>query len=208
VTTTEIWDHIHAERAGVVEMLRQLDDAQWQAPSWCGEWHVNEVAGHILVAAEQTFGGFYAQLGAAGFRFHVYTDRGARRLGALSRGELAERLARRTTTTNHPPAPVAAMLGEIVTHGQDIRGALGLTHEYAPDALRRVSNDYVRTNLLIGTKRRVAGLALRATDVEWQHGSGEEVAGTLVMLISAMTGRKAAHGALSGPGLSILAGRA
>ncbi len=33
---------------------------------------------------------------------------------------LVRRLRARTTTTNRPPAPVVAMLGEIVVHGEDI----------------------------------------------------------------------------------------
>ena len=42
------------------------------------------------------------------------------------RTALVARLRARTTTTNHPPAPVMAMLGEIVVHGEDIRRPLGI----------------------------------------------------------------------------------
>ena len=132
---------------------------------------------------------FYKELAAAGFRFNVFTDRGARRLGTLSPAELIDRLRARTATTNRPPAPVVAMLGEIVVHGEDIRRPLGLRHQYAEGALVAVADNYTKTNLLIGSKRRIAGLRLRATDCEWAHGEGPDVNGPLASLILAMAGR-------------------
>ena len=124
--TGEIWTHIHAERADMADTWSGLTAEQWAAPSWCHGWSVQDTAGHILAAAEQTPLHFYKELAAAGFRFNVFTDRGAKRLAALSPDELVQRLRARSTTTNHPPAPVIAMLGEIIVHGEDIRRPLGL----------------------------------------------------------------------------------
>jgi hypothetical protein len=58
-----------------------------------------------------------------------------------------------------------------------------------------------------GAQRRVAGLSLRATDVNWCFGRGPEVSGKLVSLLLAVTGRHAAWGDLGGPGLSLLVDR-
>ncbi len=66
---------------------------------------------------------------------------------------------------------------------------------------------YKKSNLIIGAKRRIAGLQLRATDTEWSHGSGPEVVGPLLSLLMAMTGRKAALDSLTGEGVAILRGR-
>jgi hypothetical protein len=63
------------------------------------------------------------------------------------------------------------------------------------------------TNILIGAKRRIAGLRLRATDSRWANGDGPEVSGPLVSLILAMAGRKAALSDLGGEGLALLADR-
>jgi hypothetical protein len=48
---------------------------------------------------------------------------------------------------------------------------------------------------------------LKATDTEWSHGSGPEVAGPIVSLVLAMTGRKAALDDLSGDGVAELRSR-
>jgi hypothetical protein len=58
------------------------------------------------------------------------------------------------------------------------------------------------SNLLIGTKRRIAGLSLRATDADWRHGTGPEVSGPMLALLMDMTGRKAATGDLTGDGVA------
>jgi uncharacterized protein (TIGR03083 family) len=144
---------------------------------------------------------------SAGFKFNVFTDRGAKRLSVLGRDELVRRLKARTTTTNHPPAPVIAMLGEIIVHGEDIRRPLSLEHKYPEAAVVALADSWKKTNLLIGAKRRIAGLRLRATDNDWTYGDGPEVSGPMISLILAMTGRKGAQPDLSGEGLATLAAR-
>jgi uncharacterized protein (TIGR03083 family) len=207
VKPKETWAHIHRERAAMAETWAALSSEQWAVPSWCEGWTVHHTAGHILSAAEQTPPNFYKELIGAGFRFNVFTDRGAKRLGALAPDDLVRRLRARTSTTNRPPAPVMAMLGEIVVHGEDIRRPLGLEHAYAEPALVAVADNYKKSNLLIGSKRRIAGLRLRATDSEWTHGEGPEVSGPLVALILAMAGRTGALGSLTGDGVSLLGSR-
>lgn len=204
----DTWKHIHAERAQMAGTWTALSSGQWAAQSWCQGWSVQDTAGHILAAAEQTPANFYKELASAGFRFNVFTDRGARRLAAAGPDELARRLRARTSTTNHPPAPVMAMLGEIVVHGEDVRRPLGLKHQPPEEALVAIADSWKSSNLLIGSKRRITGLRLRATDTEWVHGDGPEVSGPLLSLILAMTGRKAVHADLTGEGLTELGGRA
>jgi uncharacterized protein (TIGR03083 family) len=203
----ETWKHIHSERAQMADTWTGLSAPQWAAPSWCQGWSVQDTAGHIVAAAEQTPANFYKELTSAGFKFNVFTDRGARRLAAVGPDELARRLRARTTTTNHPPAPVMAMLGEIVVHGADIRRPLGLKHQPPEAALVAVADSWKNSNLLIGSKRRIAGLRLQATDAEWAHADGPEVSGPLLSLILAMTGRKAVHPDLRGDGVAELGRR-
>jgi uncharacterized protein (TIGR03083 family) len=207
MSTRQTWTYIHAERAAMADTWTGLSADQWTTSSWCQGWSVQDTAGHILAAAEQTPFNFYKEMAAAGFRFNVFADRAAKRLGTLSAPELVDRLRARTATTNHPPAPVIAMLGEIVVHGEDIRRPLGLRHRYAEGALVAVADNYKKTNLLIGSKRRITGLRLRATDCDWAHGEGPEVNGPLASLILAMAGRTGAHHDLEGDGLPILQAR-
>ena len=203
----DIWTYIHGERSDLAETLGALSTEQWTTPSWCEGWTIQETAGHVVTAAEQTFPNFYVELARARFRFDVFTAHGATRLAAAGPDELVRRLRARTTTTNHPPAPVMAMLGEIVVHGDDIRRPLGMEHESPRAALVALADSWKSSNLLIGAKRRISGLRLTADDVEWTHGQGPDVTGPIQSLILAMTGRKGSLQDLSGEGLPVLADR-
>ena len=99
------------------------------------------------------------------------------------------------------------MLGEIVVHSQDIRGALGQTGSPNPEAVAACLQMYCGANFPIGTKKRIAGLRLVATDVGWTHGTGPEVSGPGLSLLVAMTGRRAGVDGLTGDGLATLRGR-
>jgi uncharacterized protein (TIGR03083 family) len=107
----------------------------------------------------------------------------------------------------HPPGPPQTMLGETLIHSEDIRRALGIEHSYPTEAAIAVADFYKGSNLILGTKRRITGLSLRATDAEWSHGSGPEAAGPIVSLVLAMTGRQSALDDLSGDGVNELRSR-
>jgi len=70
-----------------------------------------------------------------------------------------------------------------------------------------VADFYKGSNLIIGSKKRVAGIKLRATDADWSFGDGPEVSGPIVSLVLAMTGRKPALDGLSGDGVATLRSR-
>ena len=57
-------------------------------------------------------------------------------------------------------------------------------------------------------KNRIAGVRLRASDTNWQHGEGPEAAGPIIAILLAMTGRKAALDDLTGDGVAVLRERA
>ncbi len=69
---------------------------------------------------------------------------------------------------------------------------LGLERRPEDAALVAGADNYSRTNLLIGTKRRITGLRLAATDVDWSTGTGPQAIGPLLFLIMAMSGRRQA----------------
>jgi hypothetical protein len=66
----------------------------------------------------------------------------------------------------------------------------------------RVADFSQSSNLLIGSKRRIEGLMLRATDTDWSHGTGPEVAGPILSLVMA------ADDDLTGDGVAALRTRA
>lgn len=92
-------------------------------------------------------------------------------------------------------------------HGEDARRPLGLRREYPADHTVPVADFYKGSNLVVGAKKRVAGVQLRATDATWTHGEGPEVSGRLIDLILAMTGRRAVLDDLTGPGVDVLRSR-
>lgn len=201
------WRLIHAERAAVADVLATLTPTQWATPSLCGGWSVQQTAGHIVRGAEQTKANFMKRMAANAFRFNTMMDRDARSAGARPPSELVDRLRARTTTTNRPPAPVMTMLGEIVVHGQDMCQPLGLATGTDPEAVVACLEMYKNASFPVGTKKRIDGVRLRATDVDWSHGSGPEVSGPGLSLLLAMTGRAPGLDSLSGDGLSTLRSR-
>ena len=204
---TKTWQLIHQERAAIADTLASLTSAQWAEPSLCGAWSVQVAAGHILAGAEQTRTHFMKRMLANGFRFNTVMDRDARRMGALPPTEIITRLGATTTTTNRPPAPVMTMLGEIVVHGHDIRGAIGEPSSTNPEAIAACLQMYSGANFPVGTKKRISGLRLVATDVAWTHGAGPEVSGPGISLLMAVTGRRGGLDGLTGDGLATLRSR-
>lgn len=205
---TEIWPVIHAERSSLATDLGALGQDQWASPSLCGTWTVRDVLAHMTATAKMTPPAFFAKLAGAGFSFdrlqekNVATEQGATPADTLSRFK-AE-----LTSVKHPPGPVDSWLGETIVHAEDIRRPLGIRHNYPPGALIRTADFYKGSNLLIGAKRRIAGLTLRATDTDWSHGTGQQVSGPMLSLLLAMTGRKASLDDLNGDGVAVLRERA
>jgi uncharacterized protein (TIGR03083 family) len=201
------WALIHAERKALAAAIESLTPEQWAAPSLCEGWTVGFAAAHVLAGAEQTQGHFLRGMTATGFRFNAFMDKDARSRSQLTAKQIAERLRQRTTTTNHPPAPVVAMLGEVVVHGEDIRRPAGLQGIVADDAADACLLMYTKSSFPVGGKNRIQGLRLVATDTGWSFGSGPDVSGPALSLLLAMTGRAAGLAGLSGDGAAILAQR-
>jgi uncharacterized protein (TIGR03083 family) len=206
-TTSRTWAMIHSERAALADTLAGLTDQQWSTPSLCDGWTVRQLAAHVLAGAEQTGPHFIGGMVRTGFRFNTLMRHEADRLAALSPAELVARLQARTTTHNHPPAPLSAMLGEVVVHGEDLRRPLGLTAPPDVEASAACLEMYKGASFPVGGKKRIRGLRLVATDTDWSTGEGPEVTGPAISLVLAMTGRAAALVDLDGPGLGTLRDR-
>ncbi len=104
----------------------------------------------------------------------------------------------------HRPEPRVAL-----SHGGDGRGVGGiglaahltLAHMSVATAVREMVSAPFRT------RRRLRRLRLVASDVDWSVGRGPEVRGPIAALLLLVTGRSAAHGALTGDGAAQLATR-
>jgi hypothetical protein len=161
----------------------------------------------MVATAKMTQPRFLAGLASAGFRFNSFNAAGVARETAGAPRETLGHFKAHLNATTHPPGPITAMVGEAVLHGEDIRHPLGIRREYPLETLVTVAEFYKGSNLLLGTKNRIAGLTLRAADADWSTGSGPEVAGPMISLLLAMTGRPAGLADLSGDGVATLRSR-
>ena len=202
-----MWSTIHAERRALATDLGALSETQWATPSLCTGWSVRDVLAHMTATARTGPPQFVGKLIASGFSFtKMQSKEIANELG-VSPAETLARFRSVLDSTKSPPGPTDTWLGEVIVHSEDIRRPLGITHSYPPEAAVQVANFYKSSNLLIGAKNRIGGLKLRATDIDWTDGEGPEVAGPIVSLVVAMTGRKAALDDLSGDGVATLRSR-
>ena len=205
--SSDPWPTIHAERKALAGDLESLTDTQWATPSLCGDWTVRQVLGHMAAAARTTQGGFLGKMIAAGFRFNAMSEKDVARETQGPPSETLARFKEQVNSSKHPPGPVDTWLGEALVHSEDIRRPLGISHSYPIGAVTRVADFYKGSNLLIGSKKRIDGLKLQATDADWSTGDGPEVAGPAMSLVMAMTGRQAALDDLSGEGVGTLKSR-
>jgi len=200
----DTWTTIQAERQALAADLQDLTSEQWATPSLCSQWTVRDVLAHMTSTASLTPPAFFAKLAGSGFNFDklqesgIAAQRGDSPAATMAHFEAVE------TSRKHPPGPADTWLGETIVHAEDIRRPLGIKHSYPTEAVVRVADFFKGSNLLIGSKKRISGLRLLATDTEWSHGTGPEVAGPILSLVMAMTGRKAPIGDLTGDGVATL----
>jgi uncharacterized protein (TIGR03083 family) len=206
----DIWPVVHDERAALAADLTSasLGEEQWSGPSQCEGWSVRDVLAHMTATASMTPGRFFPKMIASGFSFDKVQDKGIAAERGASGAETLSRFQAVIGSEKKPPGPKDTVLGETIIHADDIRRSLGLQRTYPDDALVEVADFYKGSNLIIGTKRRIDGLALRATDTGWSYGAGPEVSGPMLPLLLAMAGRKGVLNELSGDGVDTLRQRA
>lgn len=193
------------ERADLAAFLATLTPEEWVAPSLCDRWSVKDVVAHVVS---------YEDLGAAGLIKRFLKGRvvhanevGVEEFASMSAQELLEFL-----NDHLEPHGLTAGFGGMIglvdgtIHHQDIRRALGRPRAIPVDRLERIL-PLIPSNPRLGAGKRIRGLRLRATDVDWTHGRGPEVTGTGEALLMAMSGRPVVLNELTGPGVSTLAGR-
>jgi uncharacterized protein (TIGR03083 family) len=204
---TDLWAFVRPERESLAADLQAIDEADWSRPSLCPGWSVRDVLAHMTALARMTPGSFFRKLVASGFS----PARLQRRDMTVEQGdsptETLDRFRSIIGRRNHLPGQTTTLLGETLVHAEDIRRPLGIAHSYPLDALAAVAELYQRWNVVAGSKRRIAGLTLQASDTEWRTGAGPIVRGPMLSLLLAMAGRDAVAGDLEGDGVHLLRAR-
>jgi uncharacterized protein (TIGR03083 family) len=203
----DVWPTVHAERRALAGDLEGLTDSQWDTPSLCLDWTVRDVVAHMTSTAKISGATFFPKLVGSGFSLTRMQAKDITRERGESPSVALQGFTSVIDSSKHPPGPGDTWLGEVLIHSEDIRRPLGVEHEYPREAVVEVAEFYKGSNLVIGAKRRITGVRLRATDAEWTTGEGPEAAGPILSLLLAMTGRKAPLDELSGDGVEVLRGR-
>jgi uncharacterized protein (TIGR03083 family) len=203
----DVWSTIHGERSALAADLEGLSDEQWSSKSLCTDWSVRDVLAHMTATATITPVGFVGQFISSGFSLTKLQAKGMASVQGSSPADTLSHFKAAAGSSQHPPGPKESWLGETMVHSEDIRRPLGMKHDYPPDAAVQVADFYRKSNLIIGGKRRVDGLKLRATDVDWSGGDGPEVAGPILSLLLAISGRRQAIDDLEGEGVATLKAR-
>jgi uncharacterized protein (TIGR03083 family) len=200
------------ELAAISGLLHDLSPEDWDQPSLCQGWRVRDVIGHMCIGYTTPMPAMIAKV--ASRRFDI------------ARASLEESIA---FASSHSPDQILAVFDSIhhqnlrkgiskvikpaeglvdhLVHHQDIRRPLGRPRPMPEERLRAALDVIPNLGGLVGAKKRVTGLRLVATDVQWSHGAGPEVSGTGEAILLAATGRPAALHELSGAGLESLSAR-
>lgn len=203
----EIWAIVRPEREALAEDLEPIDSAAWTTASMCPGWTVRDVLAHMTALARMTPRVFVPKVLASGFNLSRLQARDI----SLEKGNSVEETLARfrgvASRRNGLPGQAKTLIGETLMHAEDIRRPLGIEHDYPIAALVTVANHYKGSNLVAGTKRRITGLSLKATDIDWSTGSGPVVSGPMLSILLAMAGRHAAIADLEGEGAELLRSR-
>jgi uncharacterized protein (TIGR03083 family) len=208
VERDEKWAVIADQRRVLADVLDELDETEWDHPSLCSQWRVRDVAAHIALTPQSP--GVLRILGM-GLRARGDFDALNRDLavGHADRAgaELVSEL-RRLADSRRKPAITTLdnLLFDTLVHVQDVAVPLDRTVAMPLAAAREGADRVWRMGWPFWARRRLRGLRLSATDVEWATGDGVEVRGPVQALLLLLTGRTgAALPHLTGSGVQRLA---
>jgi uncharacterized protein (TIGR03083 family) len=209
VERDEKWAVIASQRRVLADVLDELDEAEWDQPSLCSQWRVRDVAAHIALTPQSP--GVLRILGM-GLRARGdfdalnrdlavgHADRAGAELVSELRGLADSRRKPAITTLDN-------LLFDTLVHVQDVAVPLDRTVAMPLAAAREGADRVWRMGWPFWARRRLRGLRLSATDVEWATGDGVEVRGPVQALLLLLTGRTgAALPQLTGAGVQRLAG--
>jgi uncharacterized protein (TIGR03083 family) len=200
-----LMDMAYDERTDLAAFLETLSPQEWHMPSLCEKWTVKDVVAHMLSYEELSPLGLVKRFAKG--RVVRANEVGVAEFAPMSPQELKDFLSRHL----RPQGLTAAFGGMIglvdgTIHHQDIRRALRHPRSVPVARLERVL-PLVPGNPRLGAGRRIRGLHLVATNIDWRHGDGPEVRGTGEALLMAMAGRPQVVDELAGPGQATLTAR-
>ncbi|TMR09110.1 maleylpyruvate isomerase family mycothiol-dependent enzyme [Nonomuraea turkmeniaca] len=203
-----IWAALEIERHGLADLLGSLPEEDWERPSLCAGWRVRDVAAHLAIATRVSLLWGLVEFVRARGDFDRMIRDSAVRHARLPIGEIVEQV--RESAGSHRRAPSTKPLDPLfdaLVHGQDIAVPLGIDRAMPLEAARACATHIWERGFPFHPQRRLRGLRLVATDVDWAVGAGDVVEGPIQALLLLLSGRPAALPGLSGVGTAALTAR-
>jgi uncharacterized protein (TIGR03083 family) len=200
----EVWQAIDDQRRSLADLLDDLSAPEWEIPSLCVGWRVRDVAAHLTLAQAGVLPALVWMVRARGDFNRMVRDSAIRqaelpveRYAVLLRGMVGSRKKVPGVTYLEP-------LLDILVHGQDIAVPLGRPRSMPAEAAAAAATRVWSMGWPFHARRILAGVELVAADHPWSAGQGLRVEGPIAAILMLLTGRRAALGALSGPGIAEL----
>ena len=202
----DLWAALADERRAIADRLETLGPEQWRTPSLCSAWTVHEMTAHLLSACDFTLPEVAAGLvRARGNPDRLQLTLVAKRARRTSR-DLVASLREKADARKAPP--VVGVLGpytDTLVHQLDMWIPLGLDDDRPVERWRPALDFLMTKKATVGFLPAPApALWYQATDLEWQHGTGDVVSGTAADLALAILGRTPHLDRLDGPGADTL----
>jgi uncharacterized protein (TIGR03083 family) len=205
----DVWRAIDDQRRGLVELLEDLSDDEWDHPSLCEGWTVRQVAAHVALQ-NTTWAAMprgvldMVRSGSMNGAIRAVACRHALQPTDQIIAEIRDRIG------VWRPLPTVTYLESAIdylVHPQDIAIPLGRRVEMPADVAAVAAQRVWTSPRMFHARRKLAGYRLVSTDTDWTAGDGNEVTGPIRALLLLLTGRPALLADLSGPGAATLQAR-
>jgi uncharacterized protein (TIGR03083 family) len=201
------WAVIAGQRRALAQLVDGRPAEVWERPSVCSEWRIRDVVAHVALTPRSPNIGAILLAGVrAGGDFDGVNRDMARAYAARTPAQLLADI-RDTADSRRKPAITTLdnLLFDVLVHVQDVALPLGIEYSMPLDAAREGVERVWRMGWPFWAKRKLRGLRLEATDVDWTVGNGPAVRGPAQALLLLLTGRDAAAlPALDGAGVARL----
>ncbi|HET6810411.1 MAG TPA: maleylpyruvate isomerase family mycothiol-dependent enzyme [Acidimicrobiales bacterium] len=207
---TLMWDEVR----DIGSLLHELDDADFDRPSLCEGWKVRDVLGHMGLGHTTPMLAMTGRMARYGFNVTKASFNESKSLFSESTPDEIRRFWDDVMVAGQPRRGISKMIPtsagflDHLVHNEDIRRPTGHRRQVPEDRLRRALS-LVRTegSPMWSPKKKVSGLRLQATDIDWSEGEGPVVSGPGESIVMAASGRRAALGELEGDGVDRLRAR-
>jgi uncharacterized protein (TIGR03083 family) len=201
----DVWAEVARRRVRLADEVEVLDPDVLAAPSWCTDWRVRDVLGHLVYLAEATQASVLRDVVRLGPKPDKALDRRARALGDRPVDELTSRLRASAGGRFHVlGSPAVVALGEVLVHGADMMRAVGRDTDVDAGVVSPILRVYRRVGRVAFHATPMKGVSLVATDAVVRLGTGPEVAGRSIDLLLLLANRPQVLAGLTGPGVDLL----